>query len=206
MNTAVVHLAGTETISEAKTFSASIIGSTTGNAAVACPDAYGAAGNGSTDDTVAIQAALNSGMNVQFSPGKTYIVSGTLVVPPGIVVELCGATVKRAAQVVTTTSTAINTSTMNPTLTVASSTGFVVGGSISVTTGGAVDVVYPTNRGSGYSSNPTVAVTPNPLDIGAVASDRHRECERGLGQGKLLHLDWGRFGYDPKSNRCLLGR
>ena len=83
MNTAVVHLAGTETISGAKTFSAPIIGSTTGNAAVACPDAYGAAGDGVTDDTAAVNAAIATGLDVWLTPGKTYLTWGGHVLGVG---------------------------------------------------------------------------------------------------------------------------
>lgn len=42
---------------------------------------YGATGNGITDDTVAIQAALNSGASCIFIPEGVYIISDTLQVP-----------------------------------------------------------------------------------------------------------------------------
>jgi hypothetical protein len=47
---------------------------------VANPFDFGAAGNGTTDDTVAIQAAVNSGKPVFFPPG-TYLVSSAVVIP-----------------------------------------------------------------------------------------------------------------------------
>lgn len=72
---------------------------------------YGAIGDSATDDTTAIQSALNSGKTlVRFNPGSTYIVSvvgqktilGTaqsycLLIPDGVTVDLNGATIKLAA-------------------------------------------------------------------------------------------------------------
>ncbi|MCJ7995902.1 right-handed parallel beta-helix repeat-containing protein [Rhizobium cremeum] len=46
------------------------------------PEAYGAAGNGTTDDTVAVQAALNAGI-VALTPGASYLITQSLVVPNG---------------------------------------------------------------------------------------------------------------------------
>jgi hypothetical protein len=45
---------------------------------------YGATGNGWTDDTVAIQAALNSGKPVVYFPFATYAVNGTLHIPSSV--------------------------------------------------------------------------------------------------------------------------
>ncbi|GAA3637825.1 hypothetical protein GCM10022200_21500 [Microbacterium awajiense] len=47
-------------------------------------DDYGAAGAEGTDDTAAIQAALNSGRTVVYFPKQAYWVSGTLQVPPQV--------------------------------------------------------------------------------------------------------------------------
>ena len=47
---------------------------------------YGAVGDGATDDTIAINAALASGKNVYFPVG-TYIVSSSLILPSGILIE-----------------------------------------------------------------------------------------------------------------------
>jgi hypothetical protein len=71
---------------------------------------FGAAGNGFSDDTAEIQAALNSGAKiVQGVPGATYLVShaGTqtvnstaqrfcLLIPAGVVFDLNGSTIKAA--------------------------------------------------------------------------------------------------------------
>ena len=46
--------------------------------------AFGATGNGWTDDTVAIQAALNSGKPVVYFPFATYAVNGTLHIPSSV--------------------------------------------------------------------------------------------------------------------------
>jgi hypothetical protein len=46
--------------------------------------AYGATGNGYTDDTAAIQSALNSGQPVVYFPYATYMVNGTLLIPGSV--------------------------------------------------------------------------------------------------------------------------
>ena len=57
---------------------------------------YGAKGDGVTDDTTAIQAALNNtgGLPVHFAPGLTYLVSAPLVVPSGVWVHGHGAVIR----------------------------------------------------------------------------------------------------------------
>jgi len=71
---------------------------------------FGAYGDGTADDTLAIQTALNSGAKIVYGvPGATYIVnfSGTkvvnstaqrycLLIPTGVVFDLCGSTIKAA--------------------------------------------------------------------------------------------------------------
>jgi len=47
---------------------------------------FGAVGNGTTDDTSAIQAALDSGAATVELTGKVYVVNGTLTVPPGVTI------------------------------------------------------------------------------------------------------------------------
>ncbi|MFV0624696.1 glycosyl hydrolase family 28-related protein [Sphingomonas sp. ac-8] len=42
------------------------------------PEDYGAAGNGRTDDTTALQAAFDTGASIHLAPGKSYLVTGSL--------------------------------------------------------------------------------------------------------------------------------
>lgn len=46
--------------------------------ATTTPEAHGATGNGTTDDTVAIKAAIATGMNVEFDSRKRYKITDTL--------------------------------------------------------------------------------------------------------------------------------
>src|SRR5437016_3260341 len=66
---------------------------------------YGAVGNGVTDDTQAIKNAIASGSNIEFDAGKTYLISGTLQLLPNQIVYGNNATLKRAAEASTVTST-----------------------------------------------------------------------------------------------------
>jgi polygalacturonase len=45
------------------------------------PEFYGALGNGTADDTAALQEALDKGKQVQLRPGKTYRITSRLVMP-----------------------------------------------------------------------------------------------------------------------------
>lgn len=64
--------------------------------------AYGAAGNGTTNDAAAIQAAVNAvpagGGIVYFPPGRTYLAASTLTLGvPGLIMEFNGSTLKKSA-------------------------------------------------------------------------------------------------------------
>jgi hypothetical protein len=48
---------------------------------------FGATGNGSTNDTAAIQLALNSGAKKVYAPAATYKILGTLTIPTGVSLE-----------------------------------------------------------------------------------------------------------------------
>jgi hypothetical protein len=85
-----------------------------------------AVGDGVTDDTLALRAAVLTGANLRFTRGKTYLTSGALELQPGQIVYGNGATLKRRAQLTSTTSTRIvaNRTTV---LALADPTGFAVG-------------------------------------------------------------------------------
>ena len=59
---------------------------------------FGAVGNGSTDDTAAFNAALSwsgsdsIGIKVSCRPGLNYKISGTILLPPRVQLDLCGST------------------------------------------------------------------------------------------------------------------
>jgi hypothetical protein len=65
------------------------------NGAVANVFDYGATGNGTTDDTAAIQAAFNSGASCIFIPEGVYIISDTLQVPTRTTVRGASAAVNQ---------------------------------------------------------------------------------------------------------------
>lgn len=98
-----------------------------------------AAGNGVTVDTVALNAAAARGL-VRLGPGKTYLINGQVAYPAGCVFAGDGATIKRAPQVITTTTTPITANATNV-ITVASTVGLYVGQRLSAVNGG----VYNTN-------------------------------------------------------------
>jgi hypothetical protein len=76
---------------------------------------YGAVGNGTTDDTTAIQNAINAAesnlIRLEFPMG-TYIISGSLTIPSGIEINGNGATIKRKENItINLTSSVISTDT-----------------------------------------------------------------------------------------------
>ncbi|KJJ61563.1 hypothetical protein RT21_20235 [Pseudomonas sp. 10B238] len=67
----------------------------------------GAVGDGATDDTAAINAlirdvAVLGGGEIRFSPGRTYFIAGTILLPSNVKLNLCGATLKGAGATVGT--------------------------------------------------------------------------------------------------------
>lgn len=120
-------------------------GATTGASFMSAPALdvrlFGAVGNGSTDDTLALRAAITAaGANgaLLFPGGKTFLVSGNLRPLAGQTWWGYGAKLKRAAQVSTATATNITTSG-NQTITVTSATGLFVGQDVSVFSGASYD-------------------------------------------------------------------
>lgn len=130
---------------------------------------YGAKGDGVTDDTFALQTALATGKAVQLRPNATYLVSGGLSFSQtGQVLYGNGATIKLAPQVVTTTTTSIDTEHSSQTITVDDASGLQVGSQVSVCVGATVSGLKVFNEGNGYSGTPTWQVIGR--DGGTVAT------------------------------------
>ena len=90
----------------------------------------GAVGDGVTDDTLAIRSAITSaGVNgvLIFPPGKTFLLTGSLNPMQGQTWIGSGAILKRAAEVKTTTASAIVKNVNGQTITLSSVTGFSMG-------------------------------------------------------------------------------
>ena len=95
----------------------------------------GAVGDGVTDDTLAIRSAITSaGVNgvLIFPPGKTFLLTGSLNPMQGQTWIGSGAILKRAAEVKTTTASAIVKNVNGQTITLSSVTGFSVGMDVTV--------------------------------------------------------------------------
>lgn len=108
--------------------------------------AYGAVGDGTTDDTLAIRAAITAaGTNgtLVFKPGKTYLLSGNLTPLQGQTWWGYGATLKRRAAISSATSTNIATGAGSTAITVADASSFRVGMDVTVYNGASYD---PTNH------------------------------------------------------------
>jgi hypothetical protein len=106
--------------------------------------AYGAVGDGTTDDTLAVRAAIAAaGVNgkIVFPPNSTLLLTGSVNPLQGQTWFGYGATLKRAAEVSTTTATAITTGQASQTLTLASVAGLAVGMDVSVYSGATADTM-----------------------------------------------------------------
>lgn len=99
------------------------------------PEQFGAVGDGVTDDTLALRAAITGAGNggvIVFKPGATYLLTGALTPRQGQTWNGNGATLKRAAEVKTTTASAIVKNVNGQTITLSSVTGFSVGMDVTV--------------------------------------------------------------------------
>lgn len=127
-------------------------------------DNHGAVGNGIALDCDGINAAITvAGVNgiIEFTPGKTYLVNCELTPLQGQIWLGAGATIKRANEVTTTSDTDILTPASVTTIAVADSTGFTVGGYISVWDG-----VDPTTTGVWDKSNRKItAISGNDITV-----------------------------------------
>lgn len=129
------------------------------NGGYVTPDVFGLAGDGIKDDTLAFRKMLQSGRNVVLKQGATYLVSGSLQYGvSGQQIYLNGATVKRAAQVFSQTTADLTGGSTNV-ITVASTTGFAVGQTVSLRPPAGLGRAYVVNPGSGYSTTPTATIT-----------------------------------------------
>ncbi|MGP0050100.1 MAG: hypothetical protein ACLPZR_14795 [Solirubrobacteraceae bacterium] len=113
--------------------------------AVVYPEAYGAVGDGVTDDTAALLAWVASRMSLALTPGKTYVHRQQLNIACfGQQLNGNGATLKRIAQVSATSSTTIASGATNQLTINGSSNPFEVGDGIVVSQGGATGTYdYP---------------------------------------------------------------
>lgn len=93
--------------------------------------AYGAVGDGVTDDRAAIQAAVASGLTVVLPGGRVYLVHGSIRLAAGQLLWAYGATVRRPDQVSATT-TSVVVSGVSDAVDVDDATGFVVGDEVTL--------------------------------------------------------------------------
>jgi hypothetical protein len=146
---------------------------------------FGALGDGVTDDTAAILAALATGLHISFEQGKTYIYSGSLPLAANQFIYGNKATLKRAPQINTTLTAPITLPTTS--LTVADPSLFPVGSWLTV----AVGVPLPTTgarivaAGSGYVTGETVTLTGG-LAPGGVAATGHITAPAGAITGLVI--------------------
>lgn len=128
------------------------------------PQDYGAAGNNSTDDTTAIQNAINAistaGGGTLLFPGNTFKISAALNVPNGVSLQGIGPGVS----VINQTSTTANAITYNPTtLNYISISDLLIEGP---GTGTGIGVLVEANSGS----NPVTSCSFNDLVISSFGS------------------------------------
>lgn len=123
---------------------------------------YGAVGDGTTDDTTALQAAFATGRDITLKDGKTYLHRRALAMgTAGQILDGRGSTLKRAAQVTTTTTSAI-VSGVTTSITLASVVGLVVGDQMVCEKAGTYDVSARTIQsivGSVVTFTTAIAIT-----------------------------------------------
>lgn len=103
---------------------------------------YGAVGDGVTDDTLSIRAAITAAGvrgTVLFPSGKTFLISGAINPLEGQTLWGYGSALKRSAEVKAATSTAIGTGSSPTAITVVDGSFFSVGMDVTVYSGSSYD-------------------------------------------------------------------
>lgn len=166
------------------------------------PEDHGAKGDGTTDDYAALNLALATGKAVSLTPGKTYLCRRQLILTTdGQRIYGNGASIKRPAQGVTTTTTTIS-SGVTSSITVASASGFRVGDPIVIEKSGSFDAstrtissivgsVITISGTFGISSSGTTNVRTGYYQLG-VSADDVRISDLTL-DGNSANWSWGRW-------------
>lgn len=95
------------------------------------PEDFGAIGDGTTDDTLALVRTVQSNQDIVFTTGKTYLVSGRITLNPGQKLNGNHATLKKAAQpALSTTNTVVASGVTTQITTNSAPAGFNVGTSL----------------------------------------------------------------------------
>jgi hypothetical protein len=106
---------------------------------VSFPEAFGAVGDGQTDDSAALRAWVASGKRLELTPRKTYLCRHALIVStPGQTISGNGSTIKAPAQLATTTTTSVTAGKTNQ-ITLADASKFVIGDMLVLEQGGVWD-------------------------------------------------------------------
>lgn len=122
------------------------------------PEEYGAVGDGVTDDSAAVLAAVATGKHVQLDRSKTYLMTRNIKLQEGQTFAGNNATMLRNGQKSTTTNTTIEAG-VTTTITLADASDFVVGDMIVVEQGGT----YMTNGRSITAINGNDVTVSPPL-------------------------------------------
>ncbi len=151
--------------------------------------AYGAVGDGTTDDSTAIQAALDSGEGLVIcKPGTTYQVSTGLVIPAGVTFDLQGATIRGDAGL----AAVVTYGTVGTFGTVQFRNGRVTrsGGAPSSTTVG-VDIVdgYRHLTQNILSDNHGICWSVRSVTLTYGINARFEECSAGRASGVFIDID-----------------
>lgn len=166
-------------------------------------DDYGAVGDGSTDDTAAIQAAATAaGTNgiVYFTPNKTYIISKQVTLPNDVNLWGYGATIKRADLVSTTLS--VSADVGDNSITVADASVFSVGETVTLIDAGSSDAGKNDNDISNWDYLTINDITGNVITFNETvgAPDSGRISTYPIGTPVFVIYDLFRGSSDASNN------